>query len=795
MKFSEAWLREWVNPEIDTDTLSEQLSMAGLEVDGIEPVAGDFSGVVVGEVVECGPHPDADKLQVTKVNIGSDELLDIVCGAKNCRLGLKVAVATVGAVLPGDFVIKKAKLRGQPSHGMLCSFSELGINDDFDGIIELPHEAPLGQDIRDHLQLNDKTIEVDLTPNRADCLGIRGLAREVSVLNNIAVTEPNWPTITATIPDTKAVQLTAAEACPRYLGRVVRNVDVTVASPLWLVEKLRRCGIRSIDAVVDITNYVLLELGQPMHAFDLDHIAGDINVRMAKENEKLVLLDESEVELQSNTLVIADDKKALAMAGIFGGLHSGVTAKTQHIFLESAFFAPLAIAGKARQYGLHTDASHRYERGVDPELQHIAMERATELLLQICGGEAGPVTEAVVENELPQRQPIALTENKLTRILGISLDKTTVTAIFTRLGLDVSTTEQGWLVKVPGYRFDLKIAEDLIEEVARVYGYNNIPNVAPQAALKMRHFNEAELSISRLRSLLVDRGYQEAITYSFVDPKVQQRLFPQQTALVLPNPISADMSAMRLNLWPGLLQTVLYNQNRQQSRIRLFEYGLKFVPDAAAEGGVRQTEVLGGVIVGALNDEHWNIEQRAADFYDLKADVEALLAMTSATSEFRFVSSEHSALHPGQTAAIYRGETRVGLLGALHPEIERKLGIKGKAFLFEIDMAALGLRNIVQAQELSKYPANRRDLAIVVNSEVRFADIAATIKKVGGNQLVDLKLFDVYTGSGVAEGEKSLAIAITLQDLARTLEDKDIQQLVNQVVSALGEEFNATLRD
>jgi phenylalanyl-tRNA synthetase beta chain len=795
MKFSEAWLREWVNPAIDTDTLSEQLSMAGLEVDGIEPVAGDFSGVVVGEVVACGPHPDADKLQVTKVNIGSDELLDIVCGAKNCRLGLKVAVATVGAVLPGDFVIKKAKLRGQPSHGMLCSFSELGINDDFDGILELPHDAVLGQDIRDYLQLNDKTIEVDLTPNRADCLGIRGLAREVSVLNKIAVTEPTWTTVAATIEDTKAIQLTAAEACPRYLGRVVRNVDVNVASPLWLVEKLRRCGIRSIDAVVDITNYVLLELGQPMHAFDFDNIAGDINVRMASEKEKLVLLDESEIELQSNTLVIADNEKALAMAGIFGGLHSGVTEKTQHIFLESAFFAPLAIAGKARQYGLHTDASHRYERGVDPELQHIAIERATELLLQICGGEAGPVIETVAESQLPKRQPIALSENKLKRILGISLDKTDVTAIFTRLGLNVSVTEQGWLVKVPGYRFDLKIAEDLIEEVARVYGYNNIPNVAPQAALKMRRFNEAELSISRLRSLLVDRGYQEAITYSFVDPKVQQRLFPQQAALVLPNPISADMSAMRLNLWPGLLQTVLYNQNRQQSRIRLFEYGLKFVPDAAAEGGVRQTEVLGGVIVGALNDEHWNIEQRAADFYDLKADVEALLAMTSAASEFRFVSSEHSALHPGQTAAIYRGETRVGLLGALHPEIERKLGIKGKAFLFELDMAALGLRNIVQAQDLSKYPANRRDLAIVVNSDVRFADIAATIKKVGGNQLVDLKLFDVYTGSGVAEGEKSLAIAITLQDLARTLEDKDIQQLVNQVVSALGEEFNATLRD
>ena len=795
MKFSEAWLREWVNPAIDTDTLSEQLSMAGLEVDGIEDVAGKFTGVVVGEVVECGQHPDADKLQVTKVNVGADELLDIVCGAKNCRKGLKVAVATVGAVLPGDFVIKKAKLRGQPSNGMLCSLSELGMAEDSDGIVELPDDAPIGQDIRQYLSLDDKIIEVDLTPNRADCLGIKGLAREVGVLNKLDVCQPEITPVAAVISDKKAITLAATDACPRYLGRVVRNVNVKAPSPLWLSEKLRRCGVRSIDAVVDITNYVLLELGHPMHAFDLAKIDGDISVRMAEEGEKLVLLDESEVSLKANTLLIADDKKALAMAGIFGGLHSGVTGDTKDVFLESAFFAPLAIAGKARQYGLHTDASHRYERGVDPQLQHTAMERATALLVQICGGEAGPVVEAVSAEHLPTAANISLTEAKLARILGISIAKTEVSAIFSRLGLAVTEVADGWQVSVPGYRFDISIAEDLIEEVARVYGYNSIPNVAPQASLKMRTFREAELNVQRLRTVLVDRGYQEAITYSFVDPKVQQQLFPQQQALVLPNPISADMSAMRLNLWPGLLQTVQYNQNRQQSRIRLFEYGLKFIPDAQAEGGVRQIPVLGGVIIGSMHNEHWNMENRAADFYDIKGDVEALLAQTSATEQFRFVTAEHSALHPGQTAAVYRGETLAGYLGALHPEAERKLGIKGKAYLFELELAALGLRDIVQAHELSKYPANRRDLAIVVKSDVRFADIAATIKKVGGNQLVDLKLFDVYTGQGVAEGFKSLAIALTLQDIARTLEDKDIQQLVNQVVSALSEEFNATLRD
>ncbi|MDR6983791.1 phenylalanyl-tRNA synthetase beta chain [Rheinheimera pacifica] len=795
MKFSEAWLREWVNPAIDTNTLSEQLSMAGLEVDGIETVAGQFNGVVVGEVVECGPHPDADKLQVTKVNVGGNELLDIVCGAKNCRKGLKVAVATVGAVLPGDFTIKAAKLRGQPSNGMLCSLSELGMADDSDGIIELPQDAPVGQDIRQYLQLDDRIIEVDLTPNRADCLGIKGLAREVGVLNKQAVSEPEITQVAPAISDKKGITLSAPDACPRYLGRIVRNVNVQAVSPLWLTEKLRRCGVRSIDAVVDITNFVLLELGHPMHAFDLANIDGDINVRLAEEGEKLVLLDESEVTLKANTLLIADNSKALAMAGVFGGLHSGVTAQTKDVFLESAFFAPLAIAGKARQYGLHTDASHRYERGVDPQLQHTAMERATALLLQICGGEAGPVVEAVSEAHLPKVANISLTEAKLARILGISIAKAEVTAIFSRLGLSVSETADGWQVSVPGYRFDISIAEDLIEEVARVYGYNSIPNVAPQAALKMRSFNEAELNVQRLRTILVDRGYQEAITYSFVDPKVQQQLFPQQTALELPNPISADMSAMRLNLWPGLLQTVQYNQNRQQSRIRLFEYGLKFIPDAKAEGGVRQEAVLGGVIVGSMHNEHWNMDSRAADFYDAKGDVEALLAQTSATGQFRFVTAEHSALHPGQTAAIYRGDVLAGYVGALHPEAERKLGIKGKAYLFELNVAALGLRDIVQARELSKYPANRRDLALVVKSEVRFADIAATIKKVGGNQLVDLKLFDVYTGPGVAEGFKSLAIALTLQDIARTLEDKDIQQLVNQVVNALGEEFNATLRD
>lgn len=795
MKFSESWLREWVSPQLSTNDLAEQISMAGLEVDGIEAIAGEFTGVVIGHVVECGRHPEADKLQVTKIDIGTGELLDIVCGAANCRQGLKVAVATVGAVLPGDFKIKAAKLRGQPSNGMLCSLSELGMAESSDGIIELPQDAPLGTDIRVYLQLDDKAIEVDLTPNRADCLGLIGLAREVGVLNQMDVAVPAIEPVVASISDQLTISLQAPKQCPKYLGRVIKNINTGAVTPLWMVEKLRRSGIRSIDPVVDVTNFVLLELGHPMHAFDLNKIEGGIVVRQAKEGETLVLLDESEVKLQTNTLLIADEHKALAMAGVFGGLHSGVTKDTTDIFLESAFFSKVEMAGIARQYGLHTDASHRYERGVDPELQHKAMERATRLLLEIVGGEAGPVVEAKSAEHLPKPADIQLTRAKLDRILGIAIATETVTEIFQRLGFTVTTAQDSWQVSVPTYRFDISIAEDLIEEVARVYGYNNIPNVAPVASLKMRDHAEADISVNSLRDVLVGRGYQEAITYSFVDPKVQQVLFPGAEALVLPNPISADMSAMRLNLWPGLMQAVQYNQNRQQTRIRLFEYGLKFIPDAAAEGGVRQVPVLGGVIIGSFANEHWTIAERNVDFYDVKGDVEALIAMTSAMGEFGFAKGEHSALHPGQTAAITRNGLPVGFVGALHPEAERKLGIKGKAYLFEIELAAFGAKHIVLAQEVSKYPANRRDLAIVVKSDVRFSDILATIRKVGGNQLVDLKLFDVYTGQGIADGMKSLAIALTLQDKARTLEDKDIQQVISSVVQALGEEFNATLRD
>ncbi|NVK57283.1 MAG: phenylalanine--tRNA ligase subunit beta [Alteromonadaceae bacterium] len=795
MKFSEKWLREWVNPGVSQDELCEQLSMAGLEVDGVEPVAGDFSGVVIGEVVECGQHPNADKLRVTKINVGDDELLDIVCGAPNCRQGIKVAVAKVGAVLPGDFKIKKAKLRGEPSFGMLCSYSELGVSDDHSGIIELPLDAPVGADIRDYLGLNDVTIEVDLTPNRADCLGLRGIAREVGVLNQTDVTEPPVTPVAATIDDKLAITLSAPQACPRYLGRVVKGVNVTADSPLWLTEKLRRSGIRSIDPIVDVTNFVLLELGHPMHAFDLASIDGGIDVRMAKAGEKLTLLDETEVELKDNTLVIADDNKALAMAGIFGGLHSGTGQDTTDILLESAFFNPDAIMGKARQYGLHTDASHRYERGVDPQLQATAMERATQLIVEICGGQAGPVVEAISESDIPARAQVTLRKARLARVLGIDIPAATVSDILARLGMNASETEAGWVATAPSYRFDIAIEEDLIEEIARVYGYNNIPNVAPAATLSMIPASEKDVPVNTVKSVLLNRGYNEAITYSFVDPKVQNALFPDSNGLVLPHPISSDMSIMRVSLWPGLLQSTAYNQKRQQQRIRLFETGLRFVPDAEAPNGINQQPMLAGVLAGRRSEEHWDRNDSAVDFFDAKADVEALLALTGKEKAFIFKTATHSVLHPGMSAAIYLDEKCVGWLGAVHPQFSKQLGTNGRVFVFEIELSALTKRDLPQAQAISKYPANRRDIAIIVSEQVNVGDVINFIEKIGVNQLVGLNLFDVYTGQGIADGYKSLALSLILQDPGKTLEDAEIQSAVDSVIQGLESEFGAALRE
>jgi len=796
MKFSESWLRQWVNPANNTNELAEQITMAGLEVDGVDPVAAGFTNVVVGEVVECGQHPDADKLQVTKVNVGDDELVDIVCGAKNCRQGLKVAVAKVGAVLPGDFKIKKAKLRGQPSFGMLCSESELGLAEEKSpGIMELPQDAPIGTCLREYLTLDDVTIDIDLTANRGDCLGIKGIAREVGVLNSLAVNEPQINPVTPTIDDSFPIRIEAGEACPRYVGRVIKGINVNATTPLWMVEKLRRSGIRSIDPVVDITNYVLLEQGHPMHAFDLSKLEGSIVVRFANENETITLLDGNEAKLRTDTLVIADEQKPLAMAGIFGGLDSGVTEQSEDIFLESAFFTPNLIMGKSRTYGLHTDASHRYERGVDPELQTIAIERATELLLEICGGQAGPVVEAKSDQHLPKPVTISLRPQRIERMIGIKIDGDKVVEILTRLGLSVADDGENWSVTVPTYRFDIKIEVDLIEEIARVYGYNNIPNLPPLAHLNMAKRKESDIGVAKFRNLLVDRGFTEAITYSFVDPKVQKSLYPDVQGLALPHPISSDMSVMRLSLLPGLLAAVVHNQNRQQTRVRLFEQGLSFVPDNSADLDIRQETMLAGVICGSVSGEHWAVDERNVDFYDIKGDVEAVLALSCQDSLFSFEAAEFSALHPGQSARILCNGQAVGYVGAVHPRCQKELGLNGRTFVFELNLAAISSAKIPQACDISKFPANRRDLAIVVEQHVPAGKITSFIEKVGVNQLVDLKLFDVYQGKGIEPGYKSLAISLTLQDKQRTLEDKDIAEAVNTIVDALAKEFNASLRE
>lgn len=795
MKFSESWLREWVNPAVTTDELTHQITMAGLEVDDVLPVAGTFTGVKVGHVVECGQHPDADKLRVTKVDVGEEELLDIVCGAPNCRQGLKVAVATVGAVLPGDFKIKKAKLRGQPSHGMLCSFSELGIDVESNGIMELAEDAVIGTDFREFLALNDVTIDVDLTSNRADCFSLRGMAREVGVLNRADVAEPAVSPVAPTIDANISIEVKAPAACPRYLGRIVKNVNVQAQTPLWMQEKLRRCGIRSIDPIVDITNYVMLEQGQPMHAFDLAKIEGGIVVRLAEQGEKLTLLDGNEAELNADTLIIADHNKALAIAGIFGGEHSGVSTETKDVLLECAFFAPDHIRGRARSYGLHTDSSMRYERGVDYALQHAAMERATQLLVDICGGDVAPVVAAESDADLPKPNTVALRRTKLDNLLGHHIADADVVEILQRLGMSVETTAEGWTATAPTWRFDIAIEQDLVEEVGRIYGYDNIPNQAPAAALNLNLHKEANLPLKRVRDLLVDRGYHEAITYSFVEPEQQKLIVPDVEPLILPNPISADMSAMRLSLIQGLLNTVVHNQKRQQPRVRLFEQGLRFIPDQAAENGMRQEPMLAGVISGTRGEEHWNLETATVDFFDLKGDVEAILELTANGKAYSFAAAKHPALHPGQSAAIVLDGKTIGVIGTVHPELERKFGLNGRTIVFEIEWSAINTKVIPEAVALSKFPSNRRDIAVVVDDAVASGDIVKACLEQGGEFLKDAKLFDVYVGKGVEDGKKSLAIALTLQSAERTLEDADIAGAVEAIVAHVSAKFGATLRD
>ncbi|MDQ7984710.1 phenylalanine--tRNA ligase subunit beta [Pseudomonas sp. G34] len=791
MKFSEQWLRSWVSPQATRDELVARLSMAGLEVDSVSPVAGAFSGVIVGEVLSTEQHPDADKLRVCQVSNGS-ETFQVVCGAPNVRPGLKIPFATIGAELPGDFKIKKAKLRGVESNGMLCSASELQISEDNDGLLELPADAPVGQDIREYFELNDVSIEVDLTPNRGDCLSLAGLAREVGALYDAPVTRPQVTAVAPVHDEVRPVEVLAPQACPRYLGRVVRNVDLSKPTPRWMVERLRRADVRSIDAAVDVTNYVMLELGQPMHAFDLDVIQGGIRVRMAEEGEKLVLLDGQEVTLRADTLVIADHQRALAIAGVMGGEHSGVSATTRDLFLESAFFDTIAVAGKARSYGLHTDSSHRFERGVDSQLAREAMERATALLLEIVGGEAGPIIEAVDEAQLPNIAPISLRAERVEQMLGLKLEDEVIVKLLGALGLGIEGGAGQWQVKVPSHRFDISLEVDLIEELARLYGYNRLPVRYPQARLAPQTKAEAVADLPVLRRLLVARGYQEAITYSFIDPKLFELFSPGVQPLTLANPISADMAAMRASLWPGLVKAVEHNLNRQQSRVRLFESGLRFVGQLDE---LKQEPMLAGVITGSRLPESWAHGRDGVDFFDAKADVEALLAAAGDAGSFAFVPGEHSALHPGQTARIEREGRLVGYLGAIHPELAKTLGIDQPLFLFELLLSEITAGRMPAFKELSRFPEVRRDLALLVDRDVPAKNLLADIREQAGEWLTDLRLFDVYQGKGIDPLRKSLAVGLTWQHPSRTLNDDEVSTATQNILTSLEQRFNATLRN
>lgn len=795
MRFSEAWLREWVAPPIDTQTLCAQLTMAGLEVDAVAPAAPAFSGVVVGLVQSAEPHPDAVKLRVCRVHAGQGELLQIVCGAANVAAGMKVPVALVGAVLPGNLKIRQAKLRGVESFGMICSAAELGLAETSEGILPLPADAEIGADLRAWLQLDDACVEVDLTPDRGDCLSLAGIAREVGVINRCPVAGPRIDPVAAAIDDRFPVRLEAGPDCPRYVCRIVRNVACGAETPLWMRERLRRSGLRSLGPLVDVTNYVLLELGQPLHAFDLTRLDGEIRVRLAEAGERLTLLNGDEVVLRPDTLVIADRQAPVALAGIMGGAGSAVGEGTRDILLESAFFAPAAISGKARSYGLHTDSSHRFERGVDPGLQVRAIERSTRLLLDIVGGEPGPVVEALSPGDLPRRTALLLRRMRVRQVLGLELADADVEDILTRLGMEISPTSDGWEVLPSTSRFDTVLEVDLIAEIGRIHGYDNIPIAHAPTAATTRAPAETAFDLDRARLALVGQGYQEVITYSFVSPELQALMDPDRPILALANPISADLAVMRTSLWPGLLQVARQNLARQQARVRIFESGLRYLPEPGEAGVPRQDAVLGGLVVGPVGPEQWGQASRGADFFDLKADVESVLRLTGCLDAYAFVAAEHPALHPGQTARIERDGRAVGILGMLHPALSSRLDIGADAYLFELLLDGLAPGRLPAFRPLSKFPSIRRDIAIVVDAGIDRAQVESCIASAEPDLLSDMVLFDVYQGDKIESGRKSLALGLILQASSQTLTDQEVDRSVARIVARLESDIGARLRD
>jgi phenylalanyl-tRNA synthetase beta chain len=792
MKFSESWLREWVNPHMSTDSLVHELTMAGLEVDSAEPVAALFDKVVVGEVLSCDQHPEADKLSVCTVDVGEGEPLQIVCGAPNVQVGMKSPTALVGAKLPGGLKIRKAKLRGVESRGMLCSEIELGLGEGADGIMPLAADAPVGQDVRRYLDLDDTSIDIDLTPNRGDCFSVLGIARETAVMSRLDL---EWPSLEPVEPATEAVfpiTVKSPSACPRFCGRIVSGIDPAAVTPQWMKEKLRRSGLRPISPVVDVTNYVMMELGQPLHGFDLATLREGIIVRYAEEGESLTLLDGREIALQPDMLVIADHGGPRALAGIMGGESSGVSEETADVFFEVAFFNPDVISGRARRLGLHTDASLRFERGVDPAGQRRAIERATSLLIEITGGTPGPVVEVVGEEHLPRRNPVTLRRDRLAMVVGVPIDDDDVLRILDSLGMSVEAGPAGWKVTPPSWRFDIEIEEDLIEEVARVHGYDSVPEVPARGDTTFSPVTETRVPDRTVTAALIDRAYQEVVSYSFVGREPQSALFPEAEAICLDNPISSEMTDMRVSLWPGLLGALRQNLSRQQDRVRIFEVGLKFIMEA---GEIRQLNSLAGLVAGPRLHEQWGADSAGVDFFDAKGDLEAVLAMTGRPDQFRFVAEKHPALHPGQSARVYRGDIPVGWIGALHPAQMANLSINIIPYLYEIDTDIAFESTVPEFTSISRFPAVRRDLAVLVDERISSELLIKAVVEGAGPMLREVRIFDVYRGDRIDSGLKSVALGLILQETSRTLTDDDADGVVAAVISRLERKLKARIRD
>ena len=791
MKFSEQWLREWVNPDVDSEGLAHQLTLAGLEVDAVEPVVEPFEGVIVARIKSAKQHPDADRLRVCEVEYGEEGTVQIVCGAPNARDGLVAPLAILGARLPGDFKIKKAKLRGVESQGMLCSPKELGLAEDADGLMELPSDAPIGEDFRTYLMLEDTSIDVDLTPNRADCLSIRGIATDVAAVNGLALEAPPVRSVFPAHDDGLDIELNAPDDCPRYVGRVIRGIDPSAESPLWLRERLRRSGLRPISPVVDVTNYVMLEQGQPMHAFDYDTLDGPIGVRRGTSDESLTLLDGRDVELNDGLLIITDNDRPVALAGIMGGLTTSVTDKTTNIFFESAYFSPAVVMGKARALGMHTDASHRFERGVDPEGQSRAIDRATALLIDIAGGEAGPVIESCQADSLPIAPEVSLRHDRISRVLGVEVPADEVVSILERLGMTVDGSPTRWTVTPPSWRFDIAIEEDLIEEVGRIFGFDRILDAPLKGETVIADDAEAELSAIDLRRVLTGQGYSEAINYSFIAQEKLDAVGVGQGAWPLANPLSADLSVLRTRLFPALLDNLAFNINRQATTVRLFETGVVF---GEKDGEVDEHNHLALLAHGHRDLEQWGSRHARIDFYDLKGDLEILFDSTRVGSEFECLPASYEWLHPVQAAEIRRDDLVVGWMGALHPKLAAELDASGPVLIAELNLDQVRHGALPEAGGISKYPEVRRDIAIIVRDNVEWWAVVGAIHEAGPKHLQEVRLFDIYRGEGIEKGYKSLAMGLFFQHSERTLTDGEIDDVVASVVQRLEEDLDAKLR-